>query len=151
MIRYGIWFLRSTDSTRRPGSTQTNFTGALCIATPKRIKRGLLLYQKIACQRERKSPTPTELERLPEVNPPGFHRVEIFAPDIAEFLARLRKRPTVHEATIFGQSIHALVEDGDTLSDITGPDVALRPASATLEDVFVTIARNRNRELAEAS
>jgi ABC-2 type transport system ATP-binding protein len=95
--------------------------------------------------------TPSELERLPEVNPPGFHRVEIFAPDIAELLARLRRRPTVHEATIFGQSIHALVEDGDTLSDITGKDVALRPASATLEDVFVTIARNRNRELAEAS
>jgi len=95
--------------------------------------------------------TPSELERLPEVNPPGCRRVEIIAPDIAELLARLRHRPTVHEATIFGQSIHALVDDSDTLADIAGPNAAIRPASATLEDVFVTIARNRTRELAEAS
>jgi ABC-2 type transport system ATP-binding protein len=94
--------------------------------------------------------TPSELERLPEVNPPGYRRVEIIAPDIAELLARLRHRATVHEATIFGQSIHALVDDGDTLADIAGPNVAIRPASATLEDVFVTIARNRNRELSQA-
>jgi ABC-2 type transport system ATP-binding protein len=94
--------------------------------------------------------TPSELERLPEVNPAGCHRVEIIAPDIAELLARLRRRPTVREATIFGQSIHALVDDGDTLADIAAPDVVIRPASATLEDVFVTIARNRSRELAEA-
>ena len=94
--------------------------------------------------------TPSELERLPEVNPPGYRRVEIIAPDIAELLAHLRHRPTVHEATIFGQSIHALVDDGDTLADIAGPSVVIRPASATLEDVFVTIARNRNRELAQA-
>lgn len=95
--------------------------------------------------------TPSELERLPEVNPPGCRRVEIIAPDIAELLARLRHRPTVHEATIFGQSIHALVDDSDTLADIAGPSVAIRPASATLEDVFVTIARNRTRELAQSA
>ena len=95
--------------------------------------------------------TPTELERLPDVNPPGFKRVEIIAPDIAEFLAHLRQRPTVREATIFGQSIHALVDETDTLADLESPNVAIRPATANLEDVFVTIARNRTRELAEAS
>jgi drug efflux transport system ATP-binding protein len=95
--------------------------------------------------------TPSELERMPEVNPPGCRRVEIIAPDIAEFLARLRQRPTVREATIFGQSIHALVDDGDSLSDVAAPDVVIRPASATLEDVFVTIARNRSRELAQGA
>jgi ABC-2 type transport system ATP-binding protein len=95
--------------------------------------------------------TPSELERLPDVNPPGFKRVEIIAPDIAEFLARLRQRPTVREATIFGQSIHALVDEGDTLADLAAPNVAIRPATANLEDVFVTIARNRTRELAETN
>jgi ABC-2 type transport system ATP-binding protein len=95
--------------------------------------------------------TPSELERLPDVNPPGFKRVEIIAPDIAEFLAHLRQRPTVREATIFGQSIHALVDEADTLADLAAPDVAIRPATANLEDVFVTIARNRTRELADAS
>jgi ABC-2 type transport system ATP-binding protein len=93
--------------------------------------------------------TPRELKQLPEVNPAGWKRVEIVTPDIAEFLARLRKRPTVHEATIFGQAIHALVDETDTLADLESPDVVIRPADANLEDVFVTIARNRQRELAK--
>jgi ABC-2 type transport system ATP-binding protein len=93
--------------------------------------------------------TPAELKQLPDVNPPGYRRVEIIAPDIAELLATLRHRPTVHEATIFGESIHALVDDGDELADLAAPGVTIRPAHANLEDVFVTIARNRNRELAQ--
>jgi ABC-2 type transport system ATP-binding protein len=93
---------------------------------------------------------PSDLEQLPQVNPAGFRRVEILAPDIAEFLAHLRQRPSVEEATIFGQSIHALVANEDSLEDLAAPDVSVRPATATLEDVFVTIARNRERELAEA-
>jgi ABC-2 type transport system ATP-binding protein len=91
--------------------------------------------------------TPSELKKLPDVNPAGYRRVEIVAPDVAELLMRLKQRPTVREATIFGQSIHALVQDGDELVDITGPEVMIRPAPANLEDVFVTIARNRQREL----
>src|SRR6266478_9577007 len=51
--------------------------------------------------------TPGELKELPEVTPEGYRRVEIVAPDIAGLLARLKKRSTVREATIFGQSIHA--------------------------------------------
>src|SRR5262249_5135936 len=57
--------------------------------------------------------TPAELKKLPEVNPAGWRRVEIVAPDTAELLMTLKRRPTVREATIFGQSIHALVQDGD--------------------------------------
>ncbi|MEX2174588.1 MAG: ABC transporter ATP-binding protein, partial [Pirellulaceae bacterium] len=94
--------------------------------------------------------TPSELKRLPEVTPAGYRRIEIVAPDIAELLLALKHRPTVKEATIFGQSIHALVEEGESLADIAGPSVAVRPAAPNLEDVFVTIARNRNRELVQA-
>src|SRR5262249_19040156 len=94
--------------------------------------------------------TPAELKKLPEVNPAGWRRVEIVAPDTAELLMTLKRRPTVREATIFGQSIHALVQDGDDLTDIAQPDVTIRPAAANLEDVFVTIAKNRQRELAQA-
>jgi ABC-2 type transport system ATP-binding protein len=57
--------------------------------------------------------TPAELKQLPEVTPAGARRIEIIAPDIAELLARLRSRKSVLEATIFGESIHALVEDSD--------------------------------------
>lgn len=95
--------------------------------------------------------TPTDLKKLPEVTPAGARRVEIIAPDIAELLVTLRSRKTVHEATIFGQSIHALVDDSDTLEDLASDEVSIRPAAANLEDVFVTIARNRNRELAQAT
>lgn len=94
--------------------------------------------------------TPAELKRLPEVTPAGWRRVEIVAPDMASLLARLRRRPTVREATIFGQSIHALVASEDDLSDLVGPEVTIHPTFANLEDVFVTIARQRERELAEA-
>jgi drug efflux transport system ATP-binding protein len=92
--------------------------------------------------------TPSELKQLPDVNPEGFRRVEIVAPNIAELLAQLKRRPTVHEATIFGQSIHALVQDNDDLASIAGDGVSIRPADANLEDVFVTIARKRQEELA---
>jgi ABC-2 type transport system ATP-binding protein len=93
--------------------------------------------------------TPAELKKLPEVTPPGFRRVEIVAPDMAELLAILRVRPTVTEATIFGESIHALVAEEDTLADIAGAS-SIRPTHANLEDVFVTIARRRTQELAQA-
>ncbi len=91
--------------------------------------------------------TPNELKKMPDVTPAGYRRVEIVAPDAAELLMRLKRRSTVREATIFGQSIHALVEESDQLADITGEDVDIHPAVANLEDVFVTIARNRQREL----
>src|SRR5262249_38790724 len=54
--------------------------------------------------------TPTDLKALPAVNPPGTQRLEITGPDPAGLLARLRRRPGVREATIFGQAIHALVD-----------------------------------------
>jgi ABC-2 type transport system ATP-binding protein len=95
--------------------------------------------------------SPSDLKHLPDVNPPGYRRVEITAPDIAELLMKLKHRPSVQEATIFGQSIHALVKEGDDLSDIRGADITVRPTAPNLEDVFVTIARKRQRELAEAA
>lgn len=93
--------------------------------------------------------TPNELKQLPDVNPEGFRRVEIVAPNIAELLTQLKRRSTVHEATIFGQSIHALVKNEDDLADIAQRDVSIRLAEANLEDVFVTIARKRQQELAQ--
>ena len=38
----------------------------------------------------------------------------------------------------------------DLLFRLAGPGVSIHPATANLEDVFVTIARNRNKELAQA-
>jgi len=95
--------------------------------------------------------TPNELKALPDVNPAGYRRVEITSADTAGLLMRLKHRSTVNEATIFGQSIHALVEEQDDLADIQCPDVVIHPTTPNLEDVFVTIARKRQRELGMAS
>jgi ABC-2 type transport system ATP-binding protein len=87
--------------------------------------------------------TPSELKALPAVTPQGTRRLEIIGPDSAGLLAQLKDRPGVREATIFGQAVHALVDE-DCLLDDLGPDVMARPAGATLEDVFVTLARARD-------
>ncbi len=90
--------------------------------------------------------TPSQLKSLPDVTPPGTHRLEIHSHDAAGLLSRLKRQPGVREATIFGQSIHALVDDSvpvDRLG-LTGADV--RPASANLEDVFVTLARLHGKQ-----
>ena len=87
--------------------------------------------------------TPEHLKQLPNVTPEGKKRVEIVGPDIAELLARLKHRPRVQEATIFGQAIRALVDGSDNLEDLAGPGVVIRPTEPNLEDVFVTMAKNQ--------
>jgi hypothetical protein len=54
-------------------------------------------------------------------------------------MARLRKERGVHEATIFGQSIHALVDVDYSLERLAATGVEVRPAAANLEDVFVLL------------
>jgi ABC-2 type transport system ATP-binding protein len=85
--------------------------------------------------------TPDELKLWPGVTPPGTRRLEIVAPGIAGLLERLRSRPGVREATIFGQAIYALVDADRTLADLGLEGVDVRSAEASLEDVFVTLAR----------
>jgi ABC-2 type transport system ATP-binding protein len=85
--------------------------------------------------------TPKELKELPGVNPPGTRRLEIFGPDIAELLEKLRGHKEVREATIFGQAIHAMVDDGWSAEDLNVPGIQVHPSTPTLEDVFVTLTR----------
>jgi ABC-2 type transport system ATP-binding protein len=82
--------------------------------------------------------TPDELKQHPGVTPAGTGRVEILAHDASGLLQRLRQHPKVREATIFGQSIHALIEKGAEL-DVEG--AVIRPIEPSLEDVFVTLSR----------
>jgi len=84
--------------------------------------------------------TISELQHLPEANPPGTSRVEIETPDTSTVLAALRKQPGVREATIFGRSIHSLVESTkiDTLCE-QFPQAKIQMIVPSLEDVFVTL------------
>jgi ABC-2 type transport system ATP-binding protein len=85
--------------------------------------------------------TPAELKRLPEVTPPGTKRLEISGTDTAATLDRLRRLPTVREATIFGQAIHALVGGDTTPADLGLTADRVRVTTPSLEDVFVTLAK----------
>ena len=101
--------------------------------------------------------TPAQLESMPDVNPVGTKRLEIRTTEVTRGLRLVRKFPGVHYATVFGQSVHALVDglyDQEELAKLLkreGIEITeVRPLTASLEDVFVELTYRRQAEL-EAS
>jgi ABC-2 type transport system ATP-binding protein len=101
--------------------------------------------------------TPEELKQLPDVQPAGTERIEITTPEVTRALRLARHIPGIRSATIFGESIHALVESRFNLAElraqlqkdgITVTDI--RPLAASLEDVFVELTY-KHQALLEAS
>jgi ABC-2 type transport system ATP-binding protein len=90
--------------------------------------------------------TPNSLRELPEVTPEGTMRVEITTPEVTRALKIARQIPGIRSATIFGQSIHALIADHCDLDDLRGQLLQqgiavaeIRPLAPSLEDVFVEL------------
>jgi ABC-2 type transport system ATP-binding protein len=101
--------------------------------------------------------TPDSLRNLPDVRPAGTKRVEIMTHDVTRALRIARGLPGIRSATIFGQSIHALLEDQFDLNDLrkqlsdNGIHVnEIRPLEPSLEDAFVELT-NKHQALLEAS
>jgi ABC-type multidrug transport system ATPase subunit len=97
--------------------------------------------------------TPDSLRELPDVQPQGTKRVEITTPEVTRALRLTRQLPGIRSATIFGQSIHALIEDRFDLSDLreqllkNGIKVGeIRPLAPSLEDVFVELTYKHQAE-----
>jgi ABC-2 type transport system ATP-binding protein len=92
--------------------------------------------------------TPEELKQAPGVTPPGARRFEFVSGRPAELLERLRLHPAVHQATIFGQAVRALVDEDVPTSELgidqEAEGIRVYPAEPSLEDVFVALARGRN-------
>jgi ABC-2 type transport system ATP-binding protein len=86
--------------------------------------------------------TPDELKALPRITPSGTKRLEISGPHSTALLEELRHRPGVREATIFGQAVHALVDEDRTPADLGLNGLDVKPTEASLEDVFVTLSRH---------
>ena len=98
--------------------------------------------------------TPETLREIPEVSPPGTRRFEIATKDVTSALRRARTLPFIRSATIFGRSIHALMQDTISEAELqreleqAGVHAEeIRPLLPDLEDVFVELTYRRQSEL----
>jgi ABC-type multidrug transport system ATPase subunit len=101
--------------------------------------------------------TPDSLRQRPEVQPPGTKRIEIVTPQVTRALRLARQIPGIRSATIFGQSIHALIDEHFDLDDLraqlsrNGIEVTeVRPLAPSLEDVFVELTYKAEEALESA-
>ena len=98
---------------------------------------------------------PKDLKRLPEVTPPRMRRVEVECKEgVASLMTSARTLAYVHASTIFGTSLHMLVDEqvsNETIdSDLEAfgiSSVAVRDIDPTLEDVFVRLTEVHAAEL----
>lgn len=101
--------------------------------------------------------TPESLCAQPDITPSGTHRFEITAGPVTQALRHLKNFSGLASATIFGSSIHALVDEtvgADLLQaylEQQGLAVSMvRPLKTSLEDVFVELTQRRQRALEES-
>ncbi|MGE0482221.1 MAG: ATP-binding cassette domain-containing protein [Phycisphaerae bacterium] len=88
---------------------------------------------------------PAELKQLATVTPPGATRYVLEIADAPGALVALKGAPGVRDATLFGDTVHLLVDADWTLAALParlGDAATLRPTTPTLEDVFVTLSRS---------
>jgi len=84
---------------------------------------------------------PAELKRDTRVMPAGTRRVELRVARAAVALGKVRKLAHVREATLAGERIRLLVEDGFDVRALGG-EAELLEGETNLEDVFVALARS---------
>jgi len=94
---------------------------------------------------------PDDLKQMPLVNPPDAKRIDVTCDHVTIGLQAVRRLAGVRAATVFGQSMHLLV-DKDTPEDSIRaelvkagiPRADIRPIAPSLEDVFVALTNERN-------
>jgi ABC-type multidrug transport system ATPase subunit len=94
---------------------------------------------------------PSDLVKLPVVTPEGMRRVAAeCAEGAAAVMSLARSLPYVEEVTIFGNSLHILIQGSVTEDRIAADlkagahaDVRVRPIEPALEDVFVRLTRTQ--------
>jgi ABC-type multidrug transport system ATPase subunit len=98
--------------------------------------------------------TPDSLREMPDMTPPGTHRFEITTHEVTTALRKARQLPTLRSATIFGRSIHALVDQSvsqeELAEELRAKQVEvedIRPLVPSLEDVFVELTHRHQGEV----
>jgi ABC-type multidrug transport system ATPase subunit len=104
------------------------------------------------------SGTPEQLKELPEMNPSDARRVEIQTAHAPHTLRWLRTQEYCQDATIFGESVHAVILNSTSNEAIVAglqqagfPNADVRAIHASLEDVFVKLTEDAARRLAAGS
>ncbi len=89
---------------------------------------------------------PDDLKQLPEVNPAGARRLDVTCDHVTVGLQAVRQLPGMRAATVFGQSMHLLVDQSlpdeairARLQEAHIHEADIRPIAPSLEDVFVTL------------
>jgi hypothetical protein len=84
------------------------------------------------------------------VNPPGTKRLDITCDHVTVGLQSMRRVPGVRTATVFGQSMHLLVDAQlpeqrirEELSRAGIPNAEIHPIGPSLEDVFVALTTQK--------
>jgi ABC-type multidrug transport system ATPase subunit len=101
---------------------------------------------------------PDELKQMPEVNPPGTRRLDVTCDHITMALQAVRQLKGVRSATVFGQSMHLLVDASvkreqidEKLHGVGISHAEIHEIGPSLEDVFVTLSEKHAGEQKKAA
>ena len=101
---------------------------------------------------------PDELKRMPEVSPPETRRLDITCDHVTTALQAMRQLDGVQTATVFGQSMHLLVDESVTREEIDNrlhevgiTHSVIHEIGPSLEDVFVTLSEKHAAEQKKAA
>src|SRR6266513_602683 len=101
---------------------------------------------------------PDELKKMPEVNPPGTRRLDVTCDHVTTALHAMHEIPGVRSATIFGQSMHLLVDATvkgtqieEQLRKVGVAHAEIHEMGPSLEDVFVELSAKHAAEQQKAA
>jgi ABC-type multidrug transport system ATPase subunit len=96
---------------------------------------------------------PDELKKLPEITPPGTRRLDVTCDHVTVALRAMREVKGVLNATVFGQSMHLLVDEtvrraeiDEKLRSVGIASPEIHEIGPSLEDVFVTLTAKHAAE-----
>ena len=90
---------------------------------------------------------PDELKKMPEVNPAGTRRLDVTCDHVTTALHAMHEMRGVRSATVFGQSMHLLVDESvkreqidEQLRKVGVSHAEIHEIGPSLEDVFVELS-----------
>jgi ABC-type multidrug transport system ATPase subunit len=96
---------------------------------------------------------PDDLKKLPDVNPPGTRRLDVTCDHVTTALRAMHEMHGVRSATVFGQSMHLLVDDSvkraqidEQLRKVGVGHSEIHEIGPSLEDVFVELSAKHAAE-----